>query len=533
MKKIINTILPVISAMILVSCSDWLNLEPEDGVIREEFWQTKEQVNSAVVGCYCSLQNGPVYNMFTWGELRADMLETGTNPSSDFVEMMNGDISASNGVTSWSSVYTTINNCNTVLKFAPDVRKIDGTFTESQLKAYESEALTIRALMYFYLVRTFRDVPLVLNASVSDDQKYAIPKTSGDVILDTLVQDLRNAEQYAPETYNTNASNKCRITRWAVKALLADILLWQEKYSECNEVCQEVIASGRYSMLPVEKQIVEIGDGGIVYDSVTVASESDADNVFIQTYVNGKSAESIFEIPFTTTKTNPFYSILSTSSNKLKPKLDVLDEGIFPAPQYQSVTEATDIRGNSFSYKGGLVWKYVGTSRSGAVRAAADYTSPWIVYKYSDVLLMKAEALDQLGIAETNDEKRNKYFSEAIECMNTVRSARNAVKTDLYKFTGDVDGKQLEKAILEERAREFSFEGKRWFDVLRFAKRNNYGGTNLQYLINLAIKSATPQKQQSLIAKYKDPKHNSHYLPINVDELETNKELVQNEFYAQ
>jgi len=125
-------------------------------------------------------------------------------------------------------------------------------------------------------------------------------------------------------------------------------------------------------------------------------------------------------------------------------------------------------------------------------------------------------------------------YSNSIYYMNIVRDARNAVNTSDYKFiTGNVDGKSLEKAILDERAREFSYEGKRWYDVLRYAKRGNYAGNNLQYLLTLAINSASPQKQQSLMAKYKDPKHNSHYWPIYISELEANKQLIQNEFYAQ
>jgi len=179
-----------------------------------------------------------------------------------------------------------------------------------------------------------------------------------------------------------------------------------------------------------------------------------------------------------------------------------------------------------------VAWKYVGTSRTGAVRAATEYTAPWLVYKYSDVLLMKAEALNQIGLL-THDESAQNYYTEAIASINIVRRARNAVQTSDYKFVaGDVDGKMLEKAILDERAREFTFEGKRWYDVLRNAKRGNYEGNNLQYLVNLAINSASPLKQQSLIAKYKDPKHNSHYWPIYIREIETNKNLIQNEFYA-
>jgi len=533
MKKYNIILLIIMSALFTTSCSDWLDLAPEDGVIREEFWQTKEQVNNAVVGCYCSLQDGPIERMFLWGELRADMVDLGVYRTNEFAEVIDGEIASSNAVVNWSDFYTTINNCNTVLKFAAGVRSIDGTFTEKQLKEYEAEALTIRAMMYFYLVRSFKDVPLVLSASVTDDQNYAIAKTSGEIILDTLVHDLKIAAANAPVSYNTTAKNKNRITCWTAKTLLADIYLWQEKYAECYALCQEVIGSGKFSMIPVEKLYYEVSEGGQVVDTVMVPNESDADKMFIETYVTGNSIESIFEVPFTTLKTNPFYSLLGPTINFLKPKLDIVDGTIFPYPIYLTASAASDIRGSGCSYRAGVVWKYVGTSRTGAVRVSSNYVTPWIMYKYSDVLLMKAEALNQLGL-KTNNEGAQNYYTQAIATMNIVRSARNAVETSDYKFSiGDVDGKSLEKTILEERAREFAYEGKRWYDVLRYAKRGNYEGNNIQYLTNLAINSASPQKQQSLIAKYKDPKHNSHYWPIYYTEIETNKNLKQNEFYAQ
>lgn len=531
MKKNIGFIL--VAILTLSSCDNWLNLAPEDGVIRQEFWKTKEQVNSAVVGCYASMQDGPVTNMFLWGELRADMVDKGVSPNNNYNDIIDGEISASNSVVNWADFYQTINNCNTVLKFAPSVMSLDGTFTDKQLKAYQAEVLTIRAMMYFYLVRSFRDVPLVLDASVSDDQNFLIPKTDGSIILDTLVNNLKFAATYAPISYDTNAKNKSRITAWTAKTLLADVYLWQEKYNESLALCQEIINSGRYSLIPVERISTPVADNGVVIDSVYVANESDADKMFTQTYVNGDCIESIFEIPFTSLKPNPFYSLLGPTVNKLVPKLDIVDGGIFPSPVYATASDATDIRGSGCSYRLGVVWKYVGTSRSGIVRDATNYTTPWIVYKYSDVLLMAAEDLNQIGIHLNNDSIAQPYYQQSISLMNQVRTARNAVQTSDYKFTGTVVGKMLEKAILDERAREFAFEGKRWYDVLRYAKRDNYGGSNLQYLINLAISSASPQKQQSLIAKYKDPHHNSHYWPIYINDIQTNKNLKQNDFYAQ
>ena len=226
--------------------------------------------------------------------------------------------------------------------------------------------------------------------------------------------------------------------------------------------------------------------------------------------------------------------MLGPTFNFLKPKLDIVDGQVFPAPIYSAQSDATDIRGSGCSYRAGVVWKYVGTSRTGAVRILTDYTTPWIVYKYSDILLMNAEALNQMGQMANDSATAQNLYSESISNMNLVRTSRNAVNTYDYRFTaGYIDGKILEKAILEERAREFSYEGKRWYDVLRYAKRGNYEGNNIQYLLTLAINSASPQKQESLKAKYKDPRHNSHYWPIYISELEANKQLTQNVFYAQ
>lgn len=71
------------------------------------------------------------------------------------------NILPTNSYTSWSSLYTLINYCNTVLYYAPMV--IDPNFTVAELNAKQAEVLTLRALAYFYLVRVYKDVPLVLN----------------------------------------------------------------------------------------------------------------------------------------------------------------------------------------------------------------------------------------------------------------------------------------------------------------------------------------------------------------------------------
>jgi hypothetical protein len=141
---------------------------------------------------------------------------------------------------------------------------------------------------------------------------------------------------------------------------------------------------------------------------------------------------------------------------------------------------------------------------------------------------MQAEALVQIGVTAGDDQD---YYTKARASLEKVRARANAVESTDLTF-GDVEysGKTLEEFILQERAREMAYEGKRWFDALRQAKRNNYSGENLEYLTRLAVSSAPPEKVFGLQTKYKN--HKSHYLPIYYTELEANPLLVQNEFYG-
>jgi hypothetical protein len=146
--------------------------------------------------------------------------------------------------------------------------------------------------------------------------------------------------------------------------------------------------------------------------------------------------------------------------------------------------------------------------------ADASYTH-WMVYRYADILLMKAEALNQLGRGP-----------DALKIVYDVRRRSHALPaTDFGPDPSSVD--QVTDFIVAERAREFSFEGKRWYDVLRNAKRNNYA--RLDIILDMVRSAVPPERQQSALNKYRD--YNSHYFPIYSYELSTDKNLEQNPFY--
>jgi starch-binding outer membrane protein, SusD/RagB family len=207
MKKLIFYTLLLVLLIDTTSCKKWIDLKPQDGIVREEFWRTKEQVDAAVIGIYSSLlmhatrsstpsQNfmGPVELFFLWGEARTEMVAPGFAASPDEIDFVNMNIQPANMFTNWRTIYQTINYCNTVIELAPGVLEKDNTFTTDHLNRAVGEAKAIRALMYFYLVRTFRDVPMKLDATISDENIEPIAKSSSDVVLAQIIKDLKDAE---------------------------------------------------------------------------------------------------------------------------------------------------------------------------------------------------------------------------------------------------------------------------------------------------------------------------------------------------
>jgi len=529
MKRLSYYLIILLTGFSVASCTDWLTLEPEDGVTLGDYFQSQEDVEAVVVGCYCAMMNTTFVNdLFLWGELRADMITGGTKPNSSYTSIISGEIAESNTITKWSAFYTVINNCNIVLEYAdyPIDNELDASYTQTEADLYKAEAKALRALSYFYLLRSFKDVPLVLDASLSDDQTYSIAKSADSVVMAQILDDLEDAETImeATPSYNTDMP-KGRMTVWAVKALLADVCLWNEDYANALLRCNAIIDSEQFYLIPVNHQLVYLeATGTLPADTVYYPSDADITSLFDQLYATGNSDESIFELNFNENKTNGFYDLFSSTKNVLIAYLDNIETNYFPAYE-RDPDNVYDIRSKTFAYKGSLIWKYQGLSRTGSARTSAQSYANWIFYRYPDVLLMKAEALIELSRESGNPDV---YLSTAYDLITQVRERSNALDGETIISEEDLKADELEEFLLDERAREFMFEGKRWYDVLRFAKRDNYASIN--YLLNMALQSSTPsEKQKSLQTKLKDTR--SHYWPIYYEELENNPLLVQNDYY--
>ena len=162
-QKVVKGVLPLSLLTflpLLNSCNDFLDLKPQNEVVLENFWKEKADAASVLTSCYESLESNDALNrMLVWGELRSDNMKAGASTPNDLSEILKESLLPSNPYCNWGKFYECINRCNTVCYYAPQLQKIDPNYTEAEMKANVAEATTLRALAYFYLIRTFRDVP--------------------------------------------------------------------------------------------------------------------------------------------------------------------------------------------------------------------------------------------------------------------------------------------------------------------------------------------------------------------------------------
>lgn len=554
MKKIfIRTLAAAALTLTLSACSDWLELMPEDSTIEEEFWKNGNQVESVVRSCYRFLQeDNLMQRIILWGELRSDEVQNGPSISTAEADIIKANVKSSNTFCNWAAFYTVINLCNKVLEFAPEVRQLDANFDEATCQAYMAEAYTIRALCHFFLLRTFRDIPLVTESSKTDDYDYSVSNRDTTAwiayynlpvateafnsetypmvdqehyVLDYIIEDLKVARDYAATQWDDDDESHGRITRRAVEALLADCYLWraainssidathaQSDYQSCIELCDAILTE------TAQMEDAEMVEGA---------------NLLQDVFYEGNSAESIFELNFTTSgKANT--ATASLYGNNLKgtnPHLlaAVSVQALFNLNKNGSDEADYDFRSKDFyNSRDNHIFKYEGQTPPAEFSSRnATYTyrgssnqANWIFYRLADVYLMKAEALAQ--VANSPDQLSdvvalcNKTYIRACSESGEVRDSLSHAD-----YTTPSDAVRL---VLAERQRELMFEGKRWFDLLRLARRENSVTTSWQYLEGRYDEDVTTiRNKMSSISAW--------YLPIYYNETKINPHLSQNEYY--
>ncbi len=552
MKKTINNIIIALGASFgLTSCSDFLDILPLNDVVLENYWTEKSDVTSNVNGCYEALEiNECINRLGLWGEIRSENMRLGTNVPNEVNEILKENILPSNPYCSWAAIYDVINRCNTVCHYAPGVQAIDPNYTEDEMRSDMAQASAIRALCYFYLIRTFRDVPYSKEPSIDDAQRYIIPASSFETVLDTCIADLEKVKDDAVRRYYADDSNNAyrnssRITRQAIYALLADMYLWKGDYDKCIHYCDLVLDFKRnqYDEMVIRDgaptDIALFGDIPMILDKPV--GRTQCGNSYNSIFGRGNSFESIFEIYFRTNTTRlntwvgRFYVDGANSNNGYLSAPDFLRKDV--AVGNHTIFKKTDCRAYSSVGVDGsryFISKYVYQNVSfknqnitsekdlGLMTSKGTPTvSNWIFYRLSDVILMKAEAEIERGAEDG--------YKKAFALINTVNKRANDVtntsRSDTLKMEDYVSSKEsMEELLLAERHREFLYEGKRWFDLVRFARRDG----NNDRLITLATRKYI-ENVNAIKIKLANP--NIIYFPYSKSELKANPLLKQNPAY--
>ena len=507
----------IISAFLifgLQSCTDFLDIRPENETVLEDYWQSESQATAVLSSCYRGLTtNECVERMVIWGELRSDNVIEGASTRDEIRKILEVNITPTNGYANWGSFYSVINYCNTFLYYAPNVLKTDQNFTPTKLHSLEAEALGLRALCYFYLVRTFKEVPLILNPSINDTQDYYVPKSSERAILDQIIADLLEAQKYARTDFGKGSYNKGRITLNAINALLADVYLWDQQYSNCVETCNKILADKTLTLVSGDKTLTDVFYTGNSTESI-FELQFDKDIQFNNTvnsfygYEGRRDVGGELYYPKFLTRTGEFSPFNYAASSVKESEKDIRETS-----SYSPTTN-----GNGFNiYKYALIQNVEnadGLTYTPKYRSAAT-TVNWIIYRLSDIMLMKAEALVQMN----GDEN----LRAAMKMVNTTYLRSNTT-VDSLQFNNYSDQGNMEKLVLRERQRELLFEGKRWFDLMRLVRRKNDPSAILAYI--------SPKLSGDAMSKNKLSVMDALYMPILKSELETNINLTQNPFYT-
>lgn len=540
----------------LSGCSDYLEILPLNEVVLENYWTKKEDVTSVLNGCYEALAaENSLDHLGVWGELRSENLVRGGSLDNKYVEVLKENILPANDLTKWEDIYKTINRCNTVLAYADGVQKLDPNYTEAQMMANKAEATFIRDLCYFYLIRTFRDVPMIFEPSIDDTKEYAVAATPMKDALRMLSEDLESVKDYAVLRYvddsrmtNSQAANNAyencaKVTRVALYTLLADIYLWRGEYDKAISCCDYVI---NFKKNQYQERIANIGQlndmhlfSGIPMIRESIVNTKTCGNAYTEIFGTGFSFESIFELGYQRGSTENKY----TSGSYMGGSQGTMGRYAAPEDYATNVTSGNNIyfakndcrAYENISESNGhfFITKYYFTSVSLENDNVTDMkslrlslgtrsvnNSNWIFYRLSDVMLIKAEACIM---------KDNPDFQTAFTLINSInKRARNyneTVKSDSLAFsTYSSSREEMEKLLFMERKREFMFEGKRWFDLVRKSLRDN----NTHYLANEATQK---QKENAVAIKIQLADMDAIFWPYNREELKRNNLLKQNAAY--
>lgn len=456
MKKIIIATCSLLLASTTISCDNYLDILPQGTENSENYFNSKEDYDKALIGVYDLLATTYLSNAL--GEIASDNSLSGGANATDVLawqqidEMIHTpDNDALRSVFQW--MYAGISRANFILEFK-DKTNFKG---KEQVIA---ETKFLRSYYYFELVKFFGDVPMYLDKRITIEEAQQIDRTPKAEVYAQLERDLLASIPNLPVT----AGQKGRVTRAAAQALLGKIYLYQNKFSESAKMLQTVINSGQFQLVSDYNKIFGLKD------------ENNSESVFEVQYIGtegagfgclqcseGNVAVGFFGPRFTggdyapyadgfsfNVPTKELYNLYSADDKRR-------DATIFNIDAFALEKNFTYTKG--YKHTGYFNKKYIPYAEGNAGDPHLTHSNNYRAIRYSDVLLMAAEAISRANLGD----------AIAQDYLNQVRN-----RAGLPSVTSN--GANLTEAIWNERRLELAGEGHRFFDQVRTGKTSTIQG---------------------------------------------------------
>lgn len=436
----IKFILCICLTLTITACEDDLNVEPNDVIKVDDFLSDPNNALQLVNGVYSKQLDYNMYS-FSWigiTSITSDDADKGSTPSDtgtdkgklDNLTFNSSDISFSDV---WKGRYQAIGRANTALFYLEQF-----TINETDKKRFIGEVKFLRALFYFDLVRCFGGVPIVTNKIDINDSELInsvvyVRKTKEEAYTQIEV-DLLDVIDKLPLKNSYAPNDLGRASRGAAQTLLAKAYLYQEKWQQAYDMSGEVITSGQYDLLPDYANVWrEIGENKSesIYEVQATLNKGLVD----YTNVQGPRGTPDLGWGFNT----PSLSLVNSYEiGDIRKNATILNVPSVLWDGFVAPTTWTNPRYNYKAYQSSVAESWDGNKGQTAKNLR--------ILKYSDVLLIRAEAGFHAGMT-----------SDAIEKINFIRERAGLTPVTSVTLS----------SILKERRAEMAMEHDRWFDIVR------------------------------------------------------------------
>lgn len=457
--KIKAYILSSLLAVLAWSCDDFLDLEPISEETSATAYDSYNDIEAALTGTYESFQSDAyVWNNILFSDVRSDNHYAGGD-NTEIYEMDYLTISATNTkvLQSWSNIYNAILKANIVLENVDGVD--DVLLTEERREQIRGEAYFLRAYHYYNLVNLFGGVPLILEPTTStESDDVNVPRSTATAVFDQILTDLDLAVELLPDTYGDDASvNKARATSGAANALAAKACA--QKPNPDYDKALEYIAK-----LETSEAGYELIEYSYLFDGNHYNNDESILEVQYLGSDEGNWAPQMLLPPSLTgdswrkfvTPSNDLVNAFDNEGDEIRKNATILWEEINDwVDEYWGNALGSTI---PFGYKWKNAMGWASTDRQ-------------YILRYGDIVLLKAEALNETG-----------ELDAAVTEVNRIRT-----RAGLEGLTTDKTSSQdvLRTAILKERRLEMAQEGQRWDDLVRYGvaveTMNNLEEIDLRY----------------------------------------------------